>query len=149
MDDEPLVLDSDMTRFLLVMTLVVPLAASLVACDPTTPIADPYGECPADAALAMVIDAEVVGDTLIATVAHSGCDRAEITPCWDGSFMESFPVQVALDLSIGPAQACAAYFEFETEVDLTPLKQAYEDGYGSGAGSMILNLDGTSVLYEF
>jgi hypothetical protein len=63
--------------------------------------------------------------------------------------MESFPVQVALDLSIGPAEACDAYFEFETEVDLTPLKQAYADGYGSETGSMVLNVDGASILYEF
>ncbi len=138
-----------MTRFLLILALAVPLTAGLVACDPTTPIADPYEECPANTALATVIDAEIVGDTLFASVAHSGCDQAEVTPCWDGAFMESFPVQVALDLSIGPAQACDAYFEFETEIDLGPLKQAYEDGYGSGAGSMILNLDGESILYEF
>ncbi|MFT6819070.1 MAG: hypothetical protein ACJATT_002891 [Myxococcota bacterium] len=140
-----------MTRLLLVLTIAVPLTASLVACDPTSPGADPdpYDECATDVAFAMVIDAEVVGDSLIATVAHSGCGQAEVTPCWDGSFMESFPVQVALDLSIGPAEACDAYFEFETEVDLTPLKQAYADGYGSETGSMVLNVDGASILYEF
>lgn len=138
-----------MTRLLLILTLVAPLAAGLVACDPTTTPADPYAECPSDDALAMVIDAEIEGDTLIATVGHSGCDQAEVTPCWDGSFMESFPVQVALDLAIGPAQACDAYFEFETQIDLTPLKQAYADAYGGGAASMVVNLDGASILYEF
>ncbi len=140
-----------MTRFVLLLTLVAPVTASLVACDPTTPVVDPdpYGECGADVAFANVFDAVVVGDTLLATVAHSGCSQAEVEPCWDGSFMESFPVQVALDLSIGPAQACAAYFEFDTEIDLTPFKEAYADSYGSETGSMILNLDGTSLLYEF
>ena len=141
-----------MTRFLLILSAALPLTAGLVACDPTTPNGpiDPPEECPADDGLARVLDAEVDGDTLTATVGYSGCSEAEaITPCWDGSFMESFPVQIALDLSTGPAQMCQAYFEHTAEIDLVPLRRAYEDTYGEGPGSMVINLDGMSVLYAF
>ena len=112
-----------------------------------------YPACEAADGFATSIDSVTLsGDSLDVLVSYSGgCATHWFTTCWpDQSFMESFPVQAALELlHEGDApDPCEAWISEEVTVDLMPLRRAYEASYGS-SGTIIVGLGGYSVEYSF
>lgn len=100
------------------------------------------------------VPAFIDGDTLWVEVAYGGgCEEHEFAICWpDLAFMESDPVQVDLEIwHGGTPDMCEAYIYETLSFDLTPLKTAWHDAYGAGAGTIIINLAGAPepLTYSF
>lgn len=111
-----------------------------------------FGECDPTSTDAFDLnEMVVVDDTLSLTVSYSGgCAPHEFRLCWDGSFMESSPVQVPLVLQHdGNGDMCEAYPTEVLEVPLSELADAYREAYAVRAGSIILRLLDASATYEF
>ena len=99
-----------------------------------------------------VASASVTGDTLTLTVSYGGgCETHEFALCWpDGAFMESDPVQVALELwHGGPPDACDAWITEDRTFDLTPLKEAWQAAYQQTSGTIVVHVAGQTVDYTF
>lgn len=91
-------------------------------------------------------------DTLHVIVSHGGgCEEHVYEICWpDQAFMESEPVQVALEIwHDANDDMCDAYLTEELAFDLTPLRDAWHDSYGAGPGIITIHVDGESVEYAF
>jgi hypothetical protein len=95
----------------------------------------------------LVQDAEVVGDALVVTAGHGGCHAAPIWACWDGLFLESFPVQARIAIHHAEAGDCDAYFERTIQVRLDPVLDDYRDAYG-GADPLILRVGDFAPVWE-
>src|SRR5690606_8946590 len=91
----------------------------------------------------------VDGTVLTISIRYTGgCKDHDFTLHWNGSFLESFPVQVHLTLTDGETEDfCKALISKQLKFDLTPLVQAYRDGY-QGAGTVIVRLQTHSVQVE-
>ncbi len=91
------------------------------------------------------------GDELHIALSYSGgCEEHLFRVCWDGSFMESFPVQAALDLQHeGNDDACEAYIDADLVVSLTALREAYVEGYRTEEGTIILSTGGERIDFDF
>ncbi len=93
------------------------------------------------------------GDTLTVDVAYSGgCAEHLLGGCWNGEFAESEPVQVGMFVAHDDMNDdCDAYPSDQTTIDLTPLKQAYLEGYGGDGGTIDISLDGwdQAIVYTF
>lgn len=90
-------------------------------------------------------------DVLTYGVAYGGgCEDHDFTLCWDGTFLESFPVQVNLRLIHNAHNdACEAYLSEEVSFSLVSLREAYQDGYGDTGGTIFVNTEGEDFPYEF
>ena len=86
-------------------------------------------------------DLRLRGDLLFVHVGFSGCQPDhDFTLFMSGGFRESNPVQAQLVLGHNDfGEECDAAFERMLIFDLTPLRRAYEEGYGE-PGIVILNL---------
>ena len=96
--------------------------------------------------------ARVEGDTLYAELAFSGgCADHDFTLCWpDQAFMESWPVQAALEIQHEDNDdACDGWLYEERAFDLVPLQQAWRAEYGGGDGEIVVRLGALSLSYEF
>jgi hypothetical protein len=109
------------------------------------------GECDADTDPLHIDSAKISGDALLVDVGYSGgCEDHVFTACWDGSFMESFPVQARVVLEHDAnGDACEAYFEETLTIDLTDMKDGYLSGYQTSEGTIIVRVDDESVDYSF
>ena len=87
-------------------------------------------------------EAKVEGDTLRVTVSHGGgCRKHEYGFVVYSGWMESFPVQVrAVILHNANGDNCKALLRNALRFDLSPLRAAYKQSYGSGSGTIIINL---------
>ena len=114
-------------------------------------------DCEAAAGHATDLNAiSISGDTLNASVSYSGgCETHSFRLCWpDPSFMESAPVQAALEIiHEGPEDPCDAYPTESVDLDLTPMKDSWQAAYGASSGEMLLHVSTTngtqSVTYSF
>lgn len=90
-------------------------------------------------------------DTLVVTVSYSGgCEAHLFQACWDGSFMESFPVQAAVGLQHdGNDDACEAWITEELRIPLSSMRESYIEGYGTDAGEIIIGIAGGSISFTF
>jgi hypothetical protein len=115
-------------------------ACTDAACAPSVQVCD--GTEPADPIT--IVDAAVVGDDLVTTVQHGGgCETHVYRYCWDGAFLESFPVQAATAISHDAnGDFCEALLTEELSYSLLPMRTAYEAGYGPGPATIEINLDG-------
>jgi hypothetical protein len=94
----------------------------------------------------------VDGAELVVEVGYSGgCETHDFELCWpDGSFLESYPVQVALQIwHDDHDDPCDAWLYDELRFDLAPLADAYRDSYGSTTGTITVNLGGFAVDWTF
>ncbi|MES2642689.1 MAG: hypothetical protein V4850_24615 [Myxococcota bacterium] len=97
----------------------------------------------------------IEGDTLSVDVVYGGgCQDHTFVPCWpSGAFVESGElVQVSLELWHGGLQDNCDALRHETlQLDLTPLKTAWQELHGEGAASLSISLAGTSesLVYSF
>ena len=113
---------------------------------------DAFSACnPADGDATELANATVSGDTLTIDASYSGgCETHEFQICWDQLFLESEPVQVHLGVwHDGNGDSCEAYPTETLSFDLTPLKQAWQDGYQQESGTITVHTDGGSVTYTF
>jgi hypothetical protein len=97
----------------------------------------------------------IEGDTLWVDVVYGGgCQEHVFVPCWpSGAFVDSGEhVQVSLELwHGGPFDGCEALLNETLQLDLTPLKTAWQTLHGEGAASLSISLAGTSesLVYSF
>jgi cysteine-rich repeat protein len=100
-----------------------------------------------------VTAAVIEADTLVIDVSFGGgCETHEIDYCWDGSFAESNPVQVWLDLwHDGNDDPCDAIVMEQRVLDLVPLKEAWQAAYQQQSGEITVHLTGwdSSLAYSF
>jgi hypothetical protein len=102
---------------------------------------------------AFTVDSVAVeGDELVVALGYSGgCEAHDFTLCWpDQTFMESHPVQVALELfHDAHHDTCEAWFMEDRRFSLLPLRAAYAAAYGAKVGTIVIHLDGSTVDYTF
>ncbi|PSQ98542.1 MAG: hypothetical protein BRD48_06860 [Bacteroidetes bacterium QS_9_68_14] len=95
-------------------------------------------------------------DTLTLRVQYGGgCEDHEFQLVADDAFMESNPVQAGVQLfHDGNGDTCEALLTETVRFNLEPLREQYEEMYGSGSGIMLLSFDlekekRLRVRYEF
>jgi len=112
---------------------------ALSSCEPTTPFDD-----------LVVSGATLEGDTLTLNVAYTGCSPGHpLGGCWDGFFLESFPVQVDIDVAHDDlGEACDAFPSDSVDIDLTPLREAYAEAY-EPSGTIMINVAGLDGAVEY
>jgi hypothetical protein len=95
-------------------------------------------------------DVHVEGDTLTAQVSYSGgCQPHYFRLCYEGEWLESYPVQVNLRLDHDAQNdPCEAYPTETRQFDLRPLAEAYREGYREEHGTILLRL-GEGASYTF
>ena len=130
----------------------------LVACYGPAPLPPAFSDCDASQGdpWDLVTDgaedpiAVVAGELRVRVGYGGGCAEHEFQICWDGGFLESNPVQARLDLlHRGNNDGCDAYLTEELSFDLAPMRSAWQESYGGGAGTMILRLGDASATYAF
>lgn len=137
-----------------------PLLLLLVSCFTARRDPEPYSDCRTDEGHDFSyggLDSGgqvlwVEGDTLHVVVGYGGgCEEHTFQICWpDAIFLESYPVQVNLELWHGGKEDnCDAYLSEELSFDLGPLKQSYQDAYRTETGEIEIHLGPESVLYSF
>jgi hypothetical protein len=97
--------------------------------------------------------ASVRGDTLRLEVSHGGgCAQHLYGLRWEGSFLESLPVQVLLNLTHDAQGDVCKAIVFETlYFDLRPVREQYRQAYGATHGRMVLRFHGSDLraVYRF
>lgn len=127
-------------------------ACTEIACEPNSDTgAIVIGECDVDTDPLTVTEIRPVKDTLEVDVGYGGgCEEHVITACWDGTFMESDPVQARIILEHDAnGDMCEAYISETLTFDLTPMREAYESGYNATEGTIILGVHGSGADYVF
>lgn len=91
-----------------------------------------------------IFAAEITGDTMYVHLSYSGgCEEHELSHCWDGAFAESEPVQAFTRIAHNAnMDACEAEIEEMLEIDLTPMKTAWQEGYQQDSGTILVHLEG-------
>lgn len=95
--------------------------------------------------------ASVAEDVLRVEIGHSsGCAQHVYEACWDGYFLESYPVQAGIMISHDAnGEMCEAYEMRTLEIDLAAMRAAYANGYGSTEGeTIILRVEGQTANYD-
>lgn len=137
--------------YLLVSSLLVlPSCVIVVDEDPDDPPSDTSEvivtpSCTGDPSY--VDSAEVVGDRLVVTASYGGCASTQTWACWDGSFLESYPVQAPIAIHHAPAGDCDAYLTDTISVSLDPVIDGHVDAYG-GTDTMILRVGDFSPIWQ-
>jgi hypothetical protein len=102
---------------------------------------DPYG----------LVSATLSSDLLTLVVSSSGgCEDHDWFACWDGSFMESSPVQANIAVYHDSYDdPCDAIVTATLEIDLNPMQDAWLAGYGPGPGEIVIHVDSETLTYSF
>ena len=95
--------------------------------------------------------AAIEGDTLKVEVTYGGgCEMHVIDMCWDGNFAESFPVQAWIALSHDSNDdSCEALITEMRSIDLGAMKTAYQEGYQTQNGTIIIHLGGWPSTLDY
>jgi hypothetical protein len=120
--------------------------------DDLLPTAEPVQICPSISTGVTQVDGWAIGgDSIrVSTWRSGGCEDWTYDLCWDGFFLESFPVQVNLYLQeFGDPDPCEAEVTEELEFSLITLQDAYIDSYGEGSADIIVNFASDSGTYSF
>ncbi|HEY5927085.1 MAG TPA: hypothetical protein VIV11_35600 [Kofleriaceae bacterium] len=90
------------------------------------------------------------GNRLLVDVQYGGgCAEHTFKVCWDGIFLESFPVQTGLTLHHdGNGDLCEALPVTPLSIDLTTLGSAYKSMYQTTTGEALISLDDVRVNYK-
>lgn len=91
---------------------------------------------------AAVVKSDITRNILELTMRYGGgCEVHDFELYWDGLFMESYPVQVNLQLSHNSHNdVCRALITDSIYFDLTLLKTAYSSGYQTAEGEIIIHI---------
>ena len=104
---------------------------------------------------AYVINAATIeADTLHINVSYAGgCETHEFTLVAEPMFLESFPVQQRVSLAHNAnGDTCEAWITEAHSFDLTAIKEAYQKGYRTDHGTIVLRLRDAppgALTYEF
>ena len=98
--------------------------------------------------------ATIEGDTLHVNVSHTGgCETHEFTLVAEERFLESFPVQLRVSIAHNAnSDACEDSITEAHQFDLTPIKTAYQKGYRTETGTIVLRLKDappSDLFYDF
>lgn len=98
--------------------------------------------------------ATLQGDTLTINVSYSGgCETHAFTLVAEERFLESFPVQLRVSLAHNAnGDTCEALITEALHFDLTPIKEAYQKGYQTDEGAIVLHLKDappSDLFYDF
>ncbi len=96
--------------------------------------------------------AKIIKDTLqIEVSASGGCEEHLFDLYWDGSFLESYPVQTKLTLTHdSQGDICEAIIRKTLVFDLSSLKKSYQSGYLTQSGTIIISINNEkSLSYSF
>ncbi|MFX0091218.1 MAG: hypothetical protein ACFFBD_05595 [Candidatus Hodarchaeota archaeon] len=92
-------------------------------------------------------------DTLILNITYGGgCREHDFSLITTAVFMESNPVQVNVLLSHNANNdSCLALFTRTMAFNLSPLKEAWQEGYQKTSGTIIIHLEGLEepIIYQF
>lgn len=92
------------------------------------------------------------GDVLALELKTASCRersaRAPFALCWDGSFAESYPVQTKV-LVAGVGEDCQEGVAVQKVFDLSPLREAYQNGYQTRTGEISIGLGNGRISYKF
>ena len=93
-------------------------------------------------------------DTLTLNVSYGGgCETHAFTLVAEERFLESFPVQLHVSLAHNANDdACETSLTEEYHFDLTPIKEAYQKGYQTDEGTIVLRLKDappSDLFYDF
>ena len=99
-------------------------------------------------------NAMIAGDTLTISVSYAGgCERHAFILVISASFIDSSPVQLPVVLRHeANGDSCEAWLTQSYAFDLAIVRSRYRETYGSGAGRVLLQLDGVPadrLVYEF
>ena len=104
---------------------------------------------------AYVINAATIEvDTLHINVSYTGgCETHAFTLVAEPMFLESFPVQLRVSIAHNAnGDTCEDSITEDRQFDLTPIKKAYQQGYQTDEGTIVLRLKGVppgALTYEF
>lgn len=98
--------------------------------------------------------ATIEADTLHINVSYAGgCETHEFTLVAEPMFLESFPVQLRASLAHNAnGDTCEAWITEDHSFDLTSIKEAYQQGYRTDQGTIVLRLRDAppgALTYEF
>ena len=98
--------------------------------------------------------ATLQGDTLSINVSYSGgCETHAFTLVAEQRFLESLPVQLRVSLAHNAnGDICEAWITEVYHFDLTPIKEAYQKGYQTDTGEIVLRLKDappSDLFYDF
>ena len=98
--------------------------------------------------------ATLQGDMLTINVSYGGgCETHVFTLVAEERFLESFPVQLRVSLAHNAnGDTCEAWLTEDYHFDLTPLKEAYQQGYQTDEGTIVLHLKDappSDLYYDF
>ena len=98
--------------------------------------------------------ATIEADTLHINVSYTGgCETHEFTLVAEPMFLESFPVQLRVSLAHNAnGDTCQDSLTEDHRFDLTPIKKAYQQGYQTEQGTIVLRLRGappSALTYAF
>jgi hypothetical protein len=90
------------------------------------------------------------GNRMLVDVKYTGgCAEHTFKVCWDGTFLESLPVQTGLTLHHdGHGDACESFGTKPLSIDLTTLGSAYKAMYQTTTGEALISLDEVRVNYK-
>lgn len=123
------------------------------ACDDQACLPPPVMECgapgPGDAYF--FDDVFVTGDILTLSVSYGGgCGTHDFVSCWSGVFAESNPVQTDLEVVHFADDPCEAIEAQDVQLDLAPIRDAWNASFGPGSGTVVVQLAGYGpVDYSF
>lgn len=141
------------------------VSITIFACGNTAILNDPTqdGDCldnPVDCVAVEICDlkeqdvffmdpANLNGDIITVRISYSGgCKDHDFQACWEGSFMESYPVQARIKLiHDAHGDACEALISQVVAIDLTPMKESYQAAYQE-SGTIIIHLDDQTIVYS-
>ncbi len=98
--------------------------------------------------------ATIEADTLRVNVSYTGgCETHAFTLVAEPMFLESFPVQLRVSLAHNAnSDTCEASITEAHQFDLTPIKTAYQKGYRTETGTIVLRLKDappSDLFYDF
>ena len=98
--------------------------------------------------------ATIEADTLRVNVSYSGgCETHAFTLVAEPMFLESFPVQLRVSLAHNAnSDTCEASITEDHQFDLVPIKTAYQKGYQTETGTIVLRLKDappSDLFYDF
>ena len=95
---------------------------------------------------------EISGDVARIDIEHGGgCGQHVYRICWDGAFLESFPVQTRLSVQHRGDDPCDAIIRETLLIDLGNLRDAYRRAYQTRSGTISVGFQESAVRgrYDF
>jgi len=98
----------------------------------------------------MLGDIQIVGDVLYVSVSYSGgCADHRFDACF-GAFTEGVPVGTTLTITHDSnGDSCERAVVQDLAFDLTPIKTAYQAGYGVENGTVQIRVPGSRQVIEY